>query len=141
MKTEQEILNEYDGIFEMYHLRQDEELKHIDYPPPVAFYGLSCGSGWNGIIDELCADLREIDPDITAHQVKEKFGGLRFYTGGTSEEALDRIQEAADDSFETCEWCGAPGSRDNDGGWVRTLCDPCSRQYEYQRFHEYKYEN
>lgn len=137
--NEKEILNKYDSIFEVYHLREGGEL-NVDHPPPIAFYGLQCGSGWYELIDNLCSDLEEIDPEVKAHQVKEKFGGLRFYTGGTTEEALDRIQQAANESTKTCEYCGAPCSRDNSGGWIRTLCDPCARQIEYQRVHKFEHD-
>lgn len=133
-KTEQEILDEYDDIFEIYHDYQGDKFD-IEHPPPVAVWGLQCGSGWFDLIDDLCADLRAIDPDIKAHQVKEKFGGLRFYTGGTSKEALDRIQEAADESVETCEYCSNPGERTNNG-WIRTLCGSCERQLQWQRHHD-----
>lgn len=133
MTTEQEILDKHDDIFELYHQNQNDELP-CEVPPPVAVYGLQCGSGWFDLIDTLCDDLREIDPDVEAHQVKEKFGGLRFYTGGTSKEALDRIQEAADESVETCEYCGSPGERSNEG-WIRTLCGPCARQRQWTSYH------
>ena len=46
-------------------------------------FGFECGDGWYNLIDELCEDITTLigDKDITviAIQVKEKFGGLRFY--------------------------------------------------------------
>lgn len=59
-----------------------------------------------------------------ATQVKEKFGGLRFYISGGSEEAYTAIDEAAAESYRTCEHCGEPG-KCNERGWLATLCDNC----------------
>jgi hypothetical protein len=37
------------------------------------------GAGWQPLIDELDRQLRELDPDYMVLQIKEKFGGLRYY--------------------------------------------------------------
>lgn len=58
----------------------------------------------------------------TAIQVKEKFGGLRFYTNGTSDENYNYISFAESMSYYTCCKCGAPGKTYTDG-WHITLCD------------------
>lgn len=62
-----------------------------------------------------------------AMQVKEKFGGLRFYMSGpqTKEMAL-LIRQAEEKSFNTCETCGKSGTLRTDRRWVLTLCDDCS---------------
>ena len=57
-----------------------------------------------------------------AVQVKEKFGGLRFYVDRATEQHYDFISVAESMSYRTCEECGAPGKRYTDG-WHRTLCD------------------
>ena len=49
--------------------------------------GFSVEPGWEGLVHHLCNVLenhieglpQEIRPDVTCAQVKEKFGGLRFY--------------------------------------------------------------
>ena len=61
-------------------------------------------------------------PYITASQVKEKFGGLRFYTNGYNEAVSAMISMAESMSYRTCEVCGNPG-RSNNYGWISTLCD------------------
>jgi hypothetical protein len=61
-------------------------------------------------------------PHITASQVKEKFGGLRFYTNGYTDEVSAMISMAESMSYRTCEVCGSPG-RSNSYGWISTLCD------------------
>jgi len=46
-------------------------------------WGLACGDGWYNILETLCQKLDSItankDVKVIADQVKEKFGGLRFY--------------------------------------------------------------
>jgi hypothetical protein len=61
-------------------------------------------------------------PYITASQVKEKFGGLRFYTNGFTDTIDGMIRMAESMSYRTCEVCGSPG-RSNNHGWISTLCD------------------
>lgn len=56
-------------------------------------------------------------------QVKEKFGGLRFYMSATTEAIHDTIARAAEKSFHSCEDCGRPGKLRRRRGWLATLCD------------------
>jgi hypothetical protein len=88
-------------------------------------WGLECGDGWYKIIDELSAKLEPLG--VVAAQVKEKFGGLRFYINSGSEEAYKLISKAESESFKTCESCGNPGQR-RGGGWVKTLCEDCDKK-------------
>lgn len=60
-------------------------------------------------------------PQVVAEQVKEKFGGLRFYYRGGDEYIEGLVAMAESMSYVTCEVCGSPGKR-NSGGWIRTLC-------------------
>lgn len=47
-------------------------------------WGIACGEGWKGIIDDACQKLQKYADDngiiIEFAQVKEKFAGLRLYT-------------------------------------------------------------
>jgi hypothetical protein len=86
-----------------------------------------CGAGWHPLIDPLvkrCEDLGG-----TIDQVKEKFGGLRFYYtehGPASEELWtqfqDMVDEAESHSQSTCELCGARGVLMSKASWYKTLC-------------------
>lgn len=55
-------------------------------------WGMECGNGWYNLIDELCENVMTLigdkDITITAIQVKEKFGGLRFYYNTKSSETF-----------------------------------------------------
>jgi hypothetical protein len=67
-------------------------------------------------------EVPPIMPYITASQVKEKFGGLRFYTNVYTDEISGMMSMAEGMSYRTCEVCGNPG-RANNYGWISTLCD------------------
>ncbi len=106
-------------------------------------YGVECGSGWKGLYEPLI-ELCEVR-GITILQVKEKFGGLRFYTSGG--DSIDKLIDAAEaHSFHVCEDCGEDGIEGFDyfvmgkttpifkatrgpetpsGRWIKTLCEPC----------------
>jgi len=104
----------------------NEDFPQIFKDEPFSF-GFECGSGWFQIIYDLCTDLMAIaqkkayEPPIAA-QVKEKFGGLRFYIDGCNGEYQERIQVAEELSMMTCEVCGRKGKRINEG-WIQTICE------------------
>jgi hypothetical protein len=90
------------------------------------------GPGWRGIVERLCAKLEPYIaaavPDerqsLSAVQVKEKFGGLRFYTGTVTEETSIWIDEAEAESCRTCDRCGGAGEqRRTAGGHIFTRCE------------------
>ena len=57
-----------------------------------------------------------------AIQVKEKFGGLRFYVDRATDEHYNYIHFAESMSYRTCEECGAPGTY-YPFGWHHVACD------------------
>ena len=83
----------------------------------------ACDSGWNELIKNLIEDLIALGWDKQTCQVKEKFGGLRFYINSGSNEIHDRIAKAENDSYNICEKCGEEGKLRNDIGWYLTLCE------------------
>lgn len=90
---------------------------------------LNVGEGWQPLIEKLHADLSALAPGYGIAQIKEKFGGLRYYVDCTPEfpmaisEQMDVLIEHAElASVRICEECGAPGKLRTDG-WCRTLCD------------------
>lgn len=96
-------------------------------------WGIDVSDGWYNILDVLCHNIQShIDrnnlPQVQATQIKEKYGGLRFYTNFSDEYIDGLIDMAANMSYRTCEYCGNPG-KSNDEGWIVTLCDPCRKQY------------
>ena len=99
---------------------------------PFGLFGFECGDGWYELLDRLCRDIVEICrrqhvPIPAVAQVKEKFGGLRFYLEGGAPEAVhERIEEAEEESTRICERCGEPGElKAGDSGYWQTLCGRC----------------
>jgi hypothetical protein len=89
-------------------------------------------------IDEAKAKLDEETLKVpVAVQVKEKFGGLRFYVQAATDKHYSYISFAESMSYRTCEECGNPGKTYTDG-WHMTLCDIHAamngkeEEYEYE---------
>ena len=94
---------------------------------------IRCGAGWYPILARLEERLRTIDPDYRVHQIKEKFGTLRFYwTGRDYDVGETVVDDAKAESAQTCEVCGNPGCLRTRGGWLRTLCDDCAHSDGYE---------
>lgn len=101
-----------------------KELKYIE-----------CSEGWDKIIDELCSLIeRHILHDVPADikdqifvlQIKEKFGGLRFYMSDSTPYIDGAIRLAENLSYLTCENCGLPSTKNSQSkGWIRSLCKKC----------------
>lgn len=93
---------------------------------PGAYPSLDIGPGWYPIVIDLDRELSSIDPAYQLVQVKEKFGGLRYYVEfepDRSRPGFNALIRAAElRSERTCEVCGAEGGPAHRGSWVRTLC-------------------
>ena len=116
--------------------RYDAFEKHMTERFPKIFAdpygGVACGKGWWPILEALCGQIQhhidwknkqlEVVPQVTVAQIKEKFGGLRFYYDGGDEHINGMVRMAEAWADASCEECGSPGKR-RDGGWIKTLCD------------------
>jgi len=80
------------------------------------------GRGWSNIIVDLISDLEKLGWDGQLCQVKEKYGGLRFYIGSDTDAINARISLAETQSMTICEDCGSPGTTQRCQGWYRTVC-------------------
>ena len=98
-------------------IRYSDILKNLEY--------IECDIGWFDIIDKCLSDILKICYEAGASvqivQIKEKFGGLRFYTKCDS--LHERISEAEVESYATCQKCGKPGKARNFSGWISTVCE------------------
>lgn len=108
-------------------------------------WGIECGDGWYMLIDQLCKHLQfHTDhnnkswngeplpyPQVEAVQVKEKWGGLRFYTNGHSDKQEGAISFAEKMSYHICEECGSTDEVDLTivTGWYRSLCKTCRGEF------------
>jgi hypothetical protein len=112
--------------------------------PPIC--GFSIENGWFEIVRDLCSKIEPLIASVPEDeraefcidQVKEKFGCLRFYTGGHIREDVykqinDLIREAEISCNSICEFCGKPGTI-RKGGWLKTLCDDCEKNRQRKRY-------
>jgi hypothetical protein len=109
------------------HFKFTRSINYIQQTNPYQ-YSFAVGDGWCKLIYELVHDIRINDLKkgdwvTKATQVKEKFGGLRFYVTGTSDKNWDLIREAEKKSYGVCEVTGSEVEVGVwNGGWIQTLC-------------------
>jgi len=112
--------------------------------------GFCCGEGWWPILETLCGQIQHhIDwkikqgndiTQVTVAQIKEKFGGLRFYYDGGDDEICGMVSMAESWASASCEICGAPGSSGGKG-WIKTLCPTHRVESDAQYNERFKDEN
>ena len=93
--------------------------------------GVAVGEGWWPIIESLCSQIQhhidwknkkdQVVAQVTVEQIKEKFGGLRFYYTGGDDFVHGLVSMAESWAVRSCEQCGAPGEQGG-SGWISTLC-------------------
>lgn len=114
--------------------------KDKDLPPEQTclYWGLDIGDGWSNLFINMLEEIEAYEATdhvkqkienetyhkVVAVQVKEKFGGLRFYYDGGDENISEIVSRAEKLSRTICESCSAPG-KPTKSGWIRTLCDDC----------------
>lgn len=101
---------------------------------------IDVGEGWYPVVEEASAAIEKLNQEtpnleIQAHQIKEKFGGLRIYTNYTNDAVEEIITAAENKASVTCENCGAPAAL-RDDGWLSTLCDECNTKRLARKFGE-----
>jgi len=122
-KLQHKLMEKYSKIFAQ---------KSLPPQKTAMCWGISCGDGWYNLLDRLCGYLQYLTDEremlqVEAVQVKEKFGGLRFYVGGANDVQHEIIHFVENFSYSICEWCGQPG-KVRGRNWVRTLCNSCKEK-------------
>jgi len=99
----------------------------------IMSFGFECKDGWYDLIYvlslKISTESKRAEIDVSAAQVKEKFGTLRFYVDGGNERIHQLITEAEIASSHICESCGLEGKL-RGKWWVTTLCDSCTENRE-----------
>ena len=129
MNWKEELLKKYEHM-----LTKDERYA-------IRMFGIECGDGWRTILENLFANIQLLidggAPMIELHQVKEKFGGLRFY----AEECDDNVRKAISDAelaaWNTCELCGSTEEVGCTNGWITVCCRKCHGSNERLQRHEW----
>jgi hypothetical protein len=114
----EKYLKSIDGLTSAYPYKGNSN----DFPTIDSPDFFCVGEGWFGILKNIIKESIAAGWDKKIHQSKEKYGGLRFYTGNAPEEVHSIIKKYCSLSNITCEECGKPG-KSRDGGWIKTLCD------------------
>lgn len=86
-------------------------------------FDFSVMDGWADIIRSLLKEVKKRHPHVKVLQIKEKFGGLRFYTDIYDEKLYDIISLAEIKSRSICEFTGKPGKTYTVNNWVKTACE------------------
>ena len=136
-RNTKKLLQKYPKIFKQHKLPMSQT---------CMCWFFECGDGWFTIIDELCAiienymenerDRAKYDKNykpceqIEAIQVKEKFGGLRFYTNHEPNHITGAIRMAEHMSYCICEVCGSTDKVTQTNDWVSRLCIKCVEEYK-----------
>ena len=96
---------------------------------------IDVGPGWIHIIAKLHNAIFMMNPNYKIAQVKQKFGGLRYYIDLYFQEHEDvqtikkivnnLVYVAEHQASETCEKCGEPGKLTKKNMYYTTSCDEC----------------
>ena len=127
------LLIEYSWL----RMEEDEAINYLDIEDDELYTYIDCApSGWAKLCEDLCAELKVLFDrvgykDYSLCQVKEKFGGLRWYDNGVPTEIYkeynDIIRKYEDLSYKTCCVCGAPATK-RSTGWICPFCDKCAEE-------------
>jgi hypothetical protein len=82
----------------------DLSVKYKEYIPN-GWYGFGLGyptpSNWVKVLDEILELLTKTDPEFEIHQIKIKYGGIRFYVESEKIEDLDEIEELIENRMQS----------------------------------------
>jgi len=128
-ELEQKIMHNFPW-FEARNIWTDEKL---GFPTPC-----SHGDGWFDLIYRICEEIdgfykvnkADIN-NLRILQIKEKYGGLRFYIGSYIDEEQNIIDFYEEKSYHVCELCGKEGKLRIKNGWYTTVCDECKDKLGY----------
>lgn len=88
-------------------------------------------TGWrNAFGIQMCNEIKaSLKRDKLLHkmrivQIKEKFGGLRFYYNHGSSDMGNIVRKYETLSYHTCICCGKPATKISKG-WISPYCDDC----------------
>lgn len=120
----------YDTLYQKYsHLFNTG----VDPRRPFPMFGFECGIGWYNVLSTLLSLIdhhfkskyKGVPEGFAITQIKEKFGGLRFYIDGGDDVVYAYIQFAEYVANSTCEFCGSNVAVRKSNGWITTACSCC----------------
>jgi hypothetical protein len=137
MDFEQKLMNKYPELF---HKKEDGSLECL--------CGVWVPEGWETIVDELCGCIHDYTtktyrlkngekvypPAVKIDQIKEKFGGLRFYYFGGDDQVDGMVTFASYLASKTCEVSGEKGELCSNRGWYKTLSPKIREENPYNNY-------
>lgn len=133
--------NEFEK-YDVFEARMTEQYPKMFSQP---YGGFAIGEGWWPIVESLCRNIQHyldwinknhekhpVVEQVVVAQIKEKFGGLRFYYDGGDDKIQGMVRMAESWAAHSCETCGAPGTS-RSGGWIKTLCDHHEAERQQKR--------
>lgn len=120
MKNIQDLISKYPELFNINSSNRNA----------INLFGIECNIGWYNLLDSLMSTIKEYCESnnisyISINQIKEKFGGLRFYFYGGDDRIEGMVWLAENLSYSICENCSKFATIRNVDGWLTTLCDDC----------------
>lgn len=118
-------MNDWDKVqkcFETMKTRFPNAIGNLQY--------LETPAGWNRLLLQCAKEMEKTISQLPkskhhlfgAAQIKEKFGGLRWYTDNWHDSFEEIIKKYETLSYRTCEVCGKDAKTKNEKGWVVTVC-------------------
>lgn len=153
----EQSLKKWDPALEQKVSRAWDELfaNHMEHFG-VKGLGYVVGPGWWQLLHQALTDIEAVMAQhqplrFKVRQIKEKFGGLRFYwmlVDGDNqipqmdlsqlyEQLQSIVQTAEERAGATCEACGEPGGLET-AGWMKTLCDKHARVHREEAAKRFK---
>ena len=94
--------------------------------------------GWRAAFGlQMCEEIKQELLKTKGHiydyridQIKEKYGGLRWYDHNTTMAIQKIIHKYESISFRTCINCGKPATKISKG-WISPYCDDCIGNHDY----------
>jgi hypothetical protein len=135
------------NLVKKYHVFFDwvKDIK-LDQPIHPIQFGIECGDGWYWLLDGLMSSIynyqkwnkKEGEDFIRIKQIKEKFGGLRFYIEGGNDKIHGMIWLAEHQSYMICEYCGTTEDVGRTSGWISVCCKNCHGKIDNRKDLEWK---
>lgn len=98
LRAQPELRKNYEPIIDE-SILQKKYRSHI----PRGWYGFSIGTPtvpiWNTILDKILEICVEADPKFEIHQIKMKFGGIRFYCESEVIEDLHDVERLIENTL------------------------------------------
>ena len=110
-----------------FYRRVEPLIKHPGVQNLDMLEAFDIGPGWYPLVSTLVDDLFAAGWDGEVLQVKEKFGGLRFYISEVREDLSKIIFDAENESVTICDQCGGPGELRGEG-YLSTRCEKHKRK-------------